>query len=554
MSSQQIANYLGGVLETFFSCSESNHLPPKIDQLLYHLQNHLVPPEYLIRYSASPNLWLGMRFDQHSIHYACQNNKLGYIQWVHTWNNLLTAKYYLPETCHNGYIELSKWIMDNYNISNNLFNQAFYNACTNNCLPLVEYITQYSHFSPDNIDQTFRRVVSNGHLAVAQLLYSLYQIDLRSWDDYPFRYACKNGHLQVAKWLKQVCPTIAHDSKDNFAFYTTCASGHLEVGKWLKKEWPEIDHRAYDEYAFRSACENGHFLVAKWLLETWPSIEFRTYRDYAFRCACGNGHLEIGQWLYNKMATIEEKVITNAFELACQNGHLPVIEWLHTFCNLSYTAKIFVDVCKHNRLNILKWLVKNLAPTTIDKYYYNITFHFACRSGNLDLAKWLVNECPEINYNVTDNETFRFACRNGHLDIAKWLQETWPKINHDEHRNLAFLWACQNGSLDVAKWLYELRPVPYTHHTPEVFISACQNGHLTTAKWLTTIYTIPRKILSEAFKYACTYNQLDVAIWLKKKVIFIQQANFNQAYQDATRNKYYHIVEWLKDNFFYICK
>ena len=83
----------------------------------------------------------------------------------------------------------------------------------------------------------------------------------------------------------------------------------------------------------------------------------------------------------------------------------------------------------------------------------------ACMSGNLELAKSLLEQKPTID--ICDEKAFVEACRYGHLELAKWLLEQKTTIDISANNDEAFVSACSNGSLEVAKWLQSLYPEKY---------------------------------------------------------------------------------------------
>ena len=68
--------------------------------------------------------------------------------------------------------------------------------------------------------------------------------------------------------------------------------------------------------------------------------------------------------------------------------------------------------------------------------------------SSLDIIKQSVN-----NDNV--NHCFRDACKAGNLDLAKWLIENFNNIDVHAYNEYAFIFCCNNGHLDVAKLLIE---------------------------------------------------------------------------------------------------
>ena len=52
----------------------------------------------------------------------------------------------------------------------------------------------------------------NGHLTIAQWLYSLGDVNIHADNEHAFRWSCRNGHLDVAKWLYSLGNINIHDN------------------------------------------------------------------------------------------------------------------------------------------------------------------------------------------------------------------------------------------------------------------------------------------------------------------------------------------------------
>ena len=66
-----------------------------------------------------------------------------------------------------------------------------------------------------------------------------------------FLRACKDGDLLAARGY-------SHEvSERGEAFRCACGNGHLEVAQWIYT-LGGVDHHAIDEYAFREASQKGH--------------------------------------------------------------------------------------------------------------------------------------------------------------------------------------------------------------------------------------------------------------------------------------------------------
>jgi len=135
-------------------------------------------------------------------------------------------------------------------------------------------------------------------------------------------------------------------------------------------------------------------------------------------------------------------------------------------------------------------------------------FIVACKNGNLEKAKKMIEDNPTLNIRAKSYQAFRGACWYGHLHIAKWLidlskdTETFggPIDIHAEYDHV-FRWACFNGYLDIARWLVSLSGIDLSKDihacSDDAFLSACGNGYLDIARWLIPFGGMPAMALKK---------------------------------------------------------
>ena len=140
-----------------------------------------------------------------------------------------------------------------------------------------------------------------------------------------------------------------------------------------------------------------------------------------------------------------------------------------------------------------------------------------CKKGDLIEAKKYWNRYKKnIDIHHQDEKIFRLSCDNGHLNIAKWLLEICPDIHTDF--GSAFFGACENGHLDVVKLLYAIGKESIYNGSGNAwtFCCSCRNEHLDVVKWLlennTKIDIHTRDEL--AFRWVCEYRRIDIVEWL----------------------------------------
>ena len=256
--------------------------------------------------------------------------------------------------------------------------------------------------------------------------------------------------------------------------------GCIEVVQWLVK------HRKYDEnaalHAFVTCCSCGHLSLAKLLSRTfifcnnsmWPHNYSTSHRESPLTVACESGQLNVIKWLVKHYATSTLE-IEEAFTAACSGGHLQVSQWL--------SARFE----KH---------ISNLMQRTVTPFINT------CSGGNQEVAEWLAKQ-----YNLTkadaqgdENAAFRFACSQGRIELAQWLTATFSLTVDDARalNNFALRRSSFNGHFKTVQWLVETFNLALTD-------VRCSNDFCIVrspyeiGQWLVTRFNIP-------VSYECYYG------------------------------------------------
>jgi len=124
--------------------------------------------------------------------------------------------------CHTNHIDIVGWFLDNYDISESIFDQAFHECAI------------------------------DGHLEIGKMLLYYY---LEQYD----------------KWL-HIAYNILPDA---------CANNHTDFVEWLLTF--KIKVRDFDEVSFTNACLNNNIIMVKMLLEKDPLIDIHVNNDAVFK-------------------------------------------------------------------------------------------------------------------------------------------------------------------------------------------------------------------------------------------------------------------------------
>lgn len=148
-----------------------------------------------------------------------------------------------------------------------------------------------------------------------------------------------------------------------------------------------------------------------------------------------------------------------------------------------------------------------------------------CYNGDLNLAKQLLNDHPNIDIFREKGITLRITCPNKYFDFAEWLLSFNPEKDIYEG---VFLELCYHGHLDSAKWLLSMRPnIDVTIKNNYAFVWSCEYAkyawsytYLETAKWLLSLK--PYYYILNLDKYGCflsyAIRDLKDTKWLERRM------------------------------------
>jgi ankyrin repeat protein len=435
---------------------------------------------------------------------VCLAGKLSMAKWILTLSpHILVDEdegdgYYLfRKVCKMGHLNVVKWLAKiNPEIVENKQSlvSPFWTSCARGKLNIAKWIYSvsseevYSFKKNAEIDDAFisndiefkicmfNEVCRQGHIAVVKWLLTIIPpIEDEEMIQEIFNEACRSGHLNIAKCIFNAYPNTNISTHDDHTFRMVCSLGHLNIARWLLKIKQDIDISTEDDHAFRQACENGHLDVAKWLLHMKPDIDIRVEADNAFKTACEKGHLEVAKWLFDINPNIDislDDVINTSLDdvINTKKANTHVVKWLfevmpelYSFHNRGGLVDAFIDSCLTGNLELVKMIFEKQAEYISDRTTItNNAFDLACKSGNIELVNWLLNEFSNIDLSTNDELPFINACTNGHFMLAKRLLELKPDINISANQDKAFKNACRNGHQEVIRWLENMFPEKYS--------------------------------------------------------------------------------------------
>ena len=182
-------------------------------------------------------------------------------------------------------------------------------------------------------------------------------------------------------------------------------------------------------------------------------------KDNILQYVYESNDLEFIKYIYKKL-NIKEQSVSFLFkqeqEIISSINKLEILKYLNS-SRLNYRP-ILSNMIKKKNKTILKYIVENLPKD----YCYCFIIGYLCYIGDLDLIKKIhekdmiqYSEYPEykIDFKMYDFGAFRYACRSGNVDLVKFILEIEPSIDIEIMNNCAIKFACQEGHMEMVKFL-----------------------------------------------------------------------------------------------------
>ena len=177
-------------------------------------------------------------------------------------------------------------------------------------------------------------------------------------------------------------------------------------------------------------------------------------------------------------------------------------------------------------VKLVKQLLVNITPTMLNKKLADYSspmngtpLHIACRNGNLEIVKRLIEAGADKEIkDVGRQSPLSIAASKNYYDIAKYLIEIGADVNSKGPNNLQPIhFACSYGKKQIIELLLsngvDINILDSLKSSLLDFTTNLNGGNLEATKTLIE-NGIDKTYYSQAFKWACWRNNLEIAKYL----------------------------------------
>ncbi|XP_062569158.1 ankyrin repeat domain-containing protein 17-like [Saccostrea cucullata] len=318
---------------------------------------------------------------------------------------------------------------------------------------------------------------------VKELLNVGASINLESASNSLLIAACWNGHLKIVNILLQSGVNFDQITDCNTRLISACRIGELEIVREFKKAGTNVNLQSRNNAvdALTVACDLGHLSVVKELLKAGAIVNHQRHHGTPLNAACRMGHFEVAVELLSAGADVN----SSAFTKLLQNG-ADVNPKLVLLTPLNAACKSF-----HTCIDVVKELLKFGANVNFNPWYCSIPKEYkkpltvACKSGNLEIVKELLNAKADVNPQGVSNSPLVASCARGYVDVVRELLQNGADANLPCKYSTPLIAACKRGHLKVVKELIQAGVNVNSHHKNDIpLILSCEGRYTDIVKEL----------------------------------------------------------------------
>lgn len=277
---------------------------------------------------------------------------------------------------------------------------------------------------------------------IGQRKHLLCRTDKAGWN--ALHFAAKGGNLDIFRKLtveKEFCKRT-HDQMN--VLHIASKFGQNKLCEYILENeyFEDILHAksVQGKNACHYAAEGGYVKIFQLLAKKGiDAISKTSDGQNVFHIACIHSKLDMCHYIsnhYHYLMFEECSGKWNALLYAAKNGNTSILEFLQTeyvnFCHTSESNRNALHVACDNGHLIACEKILEVCPSLLDTVDYKGRHagHFAVRSGNVDVLKYLFSQKADLKKETTTGmNILHMACLHSYSKMCTYILDKCPEMN-----------------------------------------------------------------------------------------------------------------------------
>lgn len=277
---------------------------------------------------------------------------------------------------------------------------------------------------------------------IGQRKHLLCRTDKAGWN--ALHFAAKGGNLDIFRKLtleKEFCKRT-HDQMN--VLHIASKFGRYKICEYIleNEDFEEFLHAksVQGKNACHYAAEGGYVNIFQLLAKKGVDAISKTNDGQnIFHVACIHNKLDMCHFISNHYHYLMFEECTgkwNALLYAAKNGNTSILEFLQTkdidFRHTSESNRNALHIaCDHGHLSACEKIIE-ACPSLLDTVDHKGRHagHFAVRSGNVDVLKYLYSQRADLRKETTTGmNILHMACLHSYSNMCTYILEKYPEMN-----------------------------------------------------------------------------------------------------------------------------
>ena len=197
--------------------------------------------------------------------------------------------------------------------------------------------------------------------------------------------------------------------------YNVCFSSNIEIIDYIYNKFNSIDDAYMDLYIYENPLKhhllNGNNELVNHIIHLFNITNF----DYINSCLCA--------------------ICDNNYSCKCKLKNIINMYGnrldFYKYYNFISDVNALTNACKNGNIKYVKYILINYPCEDIDKYFDDILY-YSCVSNNIELISYLHDKYPKIAESLKNNDYLIKIIKIINLEVAKFLVNNFPEINLEE--------------------------------------------------------------------------------------------------------------------------
>lgn len=326
-----------------------------------------------------------------------------YLWWHFGVDNVYTVRLGLTRAVSGGHVHVIKWIVITYPVDTWLIHcgNIIYTFGNLQLFNTLRWFMGYIDMARQHVYEALHYACKFNCEWFAEWIDSVYHIDaqgIRAYRKKTLATVGMYGHWDLLRWLIDR-GDVTDVGLVIDAFVSACSGGHINIVKWLADRFRIQTVRWEDNAALRSICGLGDIDTLRWFIARFgvTARDVRSVGHDLLLEVCRARNFDMAAFLVDRFGLGRDgsRICAGSYIwLLREEWNIDIARWLIDRFGIAHRyaseyPDLVSDLCRRNRLDVLKWFTRSFGVTIDDGCLDTHNWRRTRRMASGATLKWM---------------------------------------------------------------------------------------------------------------------------------------------------------------------